>query len=83
MREFNARELDLLDFGDVLTRLQIGVDDVVLEKTSSIPEADVICCRYKGRRFNIKFDLDYGVCIEMLDDLSDYEIADIVNRLKR
>jgi hypothetical protein len=82
MREFNSRELDSLDFDEVLARLRRGVDGLTLEKTASIPEADVLCCRYKGKRFNVKFDLDYGVCIEAIDELSDNEFKEVVDLLK-
>lgn len=46
------------------------------------PEADVLCCRYKGKRFNVKFDLDYGVCIEAIDGLSNNEFKEVVDLLK-
>jgi hypothetical protein len=86
MREFNSRELDSLDFDEVLARLQRGVDGLTLEKTASIPEADpeadVLCCRYKGKRFNVKFDLDYGVWIEAIDGLLDNEFKEVVVLLK-
>ena len=81
-REFHSRELDPLDCDEVLGRLQRGVDGLTLEKTSSIPEADVLCCRYKGKRFNVKSDLDYGVCIEAIDGLSDNEFSEVVDLLK-
>lgn len=82
MREFNSRELDSLDFDEVLARLRRRVDGLMLEKTASIPEADVLSCRYKGKRFNIKFDLDYGVGIEAIDGLSDNEFKEVVDLLK-
>ncbi len=40
-------------------------------------------CRYKGKRFNIKFDLDYGVCIEAIDGLSGEDLRDLVRLLTR
>lgn len=83
MREFNSRELDSLDFDEVLARLQRGVNGLILERTASIPEADVLCCRYQAKRFNIKFDLDYGVCIEAIDGLLDQELKEITGLLQR
>ena len=82
MRKFDSHDLDALDFDEVLARLQRGVDGLTLEGTASIPEADVLRCRYKSKRFNIKFDLAYGVCIEALDGLADHELKEIANLLR-
>ena len=82
MRKFDSRDLDPLDFDEVLARLQRGVDGLTLEGTASIPEADVLRCRYKSKRFNIKFDLAYGVCIEAIDGLADPELKEIANLLQ-
>lgn len=74
-------QLDALDI-DVLTQhLQQHPGDIVLEQRVSIPEADVLCCRYKGERFNVKFDLDYGVFVDRIGVLSDSDMADIVRLL--
>ena len=82
MREFHLRELDSLDFDEALVRLRRGVNGLTLEKAALIPEADVLCCRYKGKRLNVKFDLDYGVCIEAVDILSNNEFTEVVDLLK-
>lgn len=82
MWECSSRELDSLHFDEVLARLRRGIDSLTLAKTASIAEADVLCCRYKGKRFNVKFDRDYGVSIESIDSLSDNEFKEVVGLLK-
>ncbi|KUZ66582.1 hypothetical protein WI38_08090 [Burkholderia ubonensis] len=76
-----AKQLDALDIDVVVHRLQQHPSDIVLEQRVSIPEADVLCCRYKGERFNVKFDLDYGVFVDRIGALSDSDMADIVRWL--
>ncbi|KVN97483.1 hypothetical protein WK11_21300 [Burkholderia ubonensis] len=76
-----AKQLDALDIDVVMRRLQQHPGDIVLEQRVSIPEADVLCCRYKGERFNVKFDLDYGVFVDRIGALSDSDMADIVRWL--
>ncbi|WP_240462048.1 hypothetical protein [Burkholderia sp. Nafp2/4-1b] len=56
---------------------------MVFEQRVSLPEAEVLCCRYKGERFNVKFDLDYGVFVERVDQLSGESIAKIVEWLAK
>lgn len=82
MQRFDSRELDALDFDEIHARLQRGVDGLTLDGTASIPEADVLRCRYKSKRFNIKFDLAYGVCIEARDGLADHELTEIAYLLR-
>jgi len=53
----------------------------VFEQRVSIPEAEVLCCRYKGERFNVKFDLDYGVSVDRVGVLSRQDIEAIVRWL--
>ncbi|KVM68435.1 hypothetical protein WJ61_23310 [Burkholderia ubonensis] len=76
-----AKQLDALDIDVVAHRLQQHHGDIILEQRVSIPEADVLCCRYKGERFNVKFDLDYGVFVDRIGALSDSDMADIVRWL--
>ncbi|PCE30991.1 hypothetical protein [Burkholderia ubonensis] len=76
-----ARQLDGLDIDDLMRRLQRNSEGIVLEQQVSIPEADVLCCRYKGERFNVKFDLDYGVFVDRIGTLSDSDMSDIVRLL--
>ncbi|KVP29739.1 hypothetical protein [Burkholderia ubonensis] len=76
-----AKQLDALHIDVVARRLQQHPGDIVLEQRVTIPEADVLCCRYKGERFNVKFDLDYGVFVDRIDALSDSDMADIVRWL--
>ncbi|KVD12568.1 hypothetical protein [Burkholderia ubonensis] len=76
-----AKQLDALDIDVVAHRLQQHPGDIILEQRVTIPEADVLCCRYKGERFNVKFDLDYGVFVDRIGALSDSDMADIVRWL--
>ncbi|KVW60358.1 hypothetical protein [Burkholderia ubonensis] len=76
-----AKQLDALGIDVVAHRLQQHPGDIILEQRVSIPEADVLCCRYKGERFNVKFDLDYGVFVDRIGALSDSDMADIVRWL--
>ncbi|KVS36837.1 hypothetical protein [Burkholderia ubonensis] len=76
-----AKQLDALDIDVVTRRLRQHLGDIVLEQRVTIPEADVLCCRYKGERFNVKFDLDYGVSVDRIGALSDSDMADIVRWL--
>jgi len=62
---------------------QINPGEIILESTACIPEADVLCCRYRGKRFNIRFDIDYGVSIQSLEHLSDDDFKRIAETLKR
>lgn len=70
--------LDALDIDAVVHRLQQQTGDIVFEQRVSIPEADVLCCYYKGERFNVKFDLDYGVFVDRVGKLSRQDIEAIV-----
>ncbi|KVN93358.1 hypothetical protein WJ70_13205 [Burkholderia ubonensis] len=76
-----AKQLDALDIEVVTRRLRQHPGDIVLEQRVTIPEADVLCCRYKGERFNVKFDLDYEVFVDRIGALSDSDMADIVRWL--
>ena len=81
MQEFNFPELDALNFDAMKIKLAQGWMGIFMEKSASIPEADVICCVYNGKKFNIKFDLDYGVCMEIIDHMDRDEISLVVRNL--
>ncbi|MBZ5789829.1 hypothetical protein K8353_06875 [Burkholderia contaminans] len=81
MTDSSLTRLDALDIDAVVHRLQQHAGDIVFEQRVSIPEADVLCCRYKGERFNVKFDLDYGVFVDRVGKLSRQDIEDIVRWL--
>lgn len=83
MPQLDARALDALSLEDAISCLQTNPSDLILETTVFLPEADVLCCRYREKRFNIKFDIDYGVCIEPIDNLSGEALKEIANRLMR
>ncbi|AKL99815.1 hypothetical protein ABD05_06140 [Burkholderia pyrrocinia] len=81
MTDSSLTRLDALDIDAVVHRLQQHPGEIVLEQRVSIPEADVLCCRYKGERFNVKFDLDYGVFVDRVGKLSRKDIEEIVRWL--
>ncbi|VWC42316.1 hypothetical protein BLA6860_07089 [Burkholderia lata] len=81
MSDSSLTWLDALDIDAVIHRLQLRQGDIVFEQRVSMPEADVLCCRYKGERFNVKFDLDYGVFVDRVGKLSRADIEEIVGWL--
>ncbi|AOI77205.1 hypothetical protein WS54_12370 [Burkholderia sp. NRF60-BP8] len=83
MTDSSLTRLHALDIDTVVQRMRRHPGDVVFERRASIPEAEVLCCRYKGERFNVKFDLDYGVSVERVGQLSDEDIAAIVGWLAK
>ncbi|MCY1203458.1 hypothetical protein D3C86_532550 [compost metagenome] len=58
---------------------QLKDDGLLLEEAISIAEADVLRCRFLGRRINIKIDLVYGAKIDPIDSFSSREIEEISN----
>ncbi|WP_175920601.1 hypothetical protein [Burkholderia pyrrocinia] len=81
MRDSSLTRLDALDIDAVVHRLQQQPGDIVFEQRVSIPEAEVLCCRYKGERFNVKFDLGYGMFVDRVGELSRQDIDAIVGWL--
>lgn len=81
MADSSLTRLHALNIDAVVHQLQQHPGDIVFEQRVSMPEADVLCCRYKGERFNVKFDLDYGVCVDRVGELSGEDIAEIIERL--
>ncbi|UOB55551.1 hypothetical protein MRS60_00110 [Burkholderia pyrrocinia] len=73
MTDFSLIRLDALDIDAVVHRLQQHPGDIVFEQRVSIPEAEVLCCRYKGERFN--------VFVDRVGGLSGEDIAEIVGWL--
>ncbi|MDQ0967261.1 hypothetical protein QFZ20_002664 [Flavobacterium sp. W4I14] len=51
-----------LTYSEILEALNKmdAVHEIVVEKEAFIPEADLILCRFKGERFNLKYDLNTG-----------------------
>jgi hypothetical protein len=75
--------LDELNLAHITVTLEMGVvNDIKLIKKVTIPEADVLCLLYKGKRVNLKFDLDYGVFLDEVDDMDKDEINNIAKILK-
>jgi len=81
MSDSSLARLDTLEIDAVVRRLQQHPGEIVFEQRVSMPEADVLCCRYKGERFNVKFDLDYGVFVDRVGKLSRKDIDEIVRWL--
>jgi len=68
-------------FESVRGALLGGKGGISLQKVVRLPEADVLCCEYMGKQFNVKFDLDYGVSLEAVSDFSVDELEDIARIL--
>jgi hypothetical protein len=81
MNDFSLTQLDALDIDVVIHRFQQCPGDLVFEQRVLIPEAEVLCCRYKGEQFNVKFDLDYGEFVDRVGNLSRADIEEIVGWL--
>ncbi|NTZ87683.1 hypothetical protein FCJ61_33010 [Burkholderia metallica] len=83
MIDASSTRLQALDIDTVVRRMQHHPGGIVFEQRVSIPEAEVLCCRYKGERFNVKFDLDYGVSVDRVGMLSGEGVAKIVGWLMK
>ncbi|WP_237666464.1 hypothetical protein [Burkholderia sp. KCJ3K979] len=83
MTDASSPRLQTLDIDTVVRRMQHHPGDIVFEQRVSIPEAEVLCCRYEGERFNVKFDLDYGIFVERVGMLSAEDVAKIVGWLTK
>ena len=75
MKEFHALTIEEVE--ESIDRLK--VEGLLLEEMVSIAEADVLRCRFLGRRINIKIDLAYGAEIDPVDSFSSKEIDEISN----
>lgn len=59
-----------------------AAQEITLAEEVFIPEANVFLCSCRGKRFNVKFDMDYGVSIEAVDSFSSEELASIRRMLE-
>lgn len=75
MKEFHA--LTVEEIARSVERLK--GESLLLEEAISIAEADVLRCRFLGRRINIKIDLAYGAEIDPVDSFSSKEVDEISN----
>jgi len=75
MKEFHALAIEEVEGS--IDRLK--AEGLLLEEMVSIAEADVLRCRFLGRRINIKIDLAYGAEIDPVDLFSSKEIDEISN----
>ncbi|AQQ44105.1 hypothetical protein A8E81_20170 [Burkholderia cenocepacia] len=83
MTDASSPRLQALDIDTIVRTMQHHPGDIVFEQRVSIPEAEVLCCRYEGERFNVKFDLDYGMFVERVGMLSAEDVAKIVGWLTK
>lgn len=74
-KEFHALTIEEVEGS--IDRLK--AEGLLLEEMVSIAEADVLRCRFLGRRINIKIDLAYGAEIDPVDSFSSQEIDEISN----
>ncbi|WP_436488749.1 hypothetical protein [Chitinophaga sp. ARDCPP14] len=50
------------------------VHEVEIVEEVMITEANVLLCKFKGKRFNIYFDIDYGAEIKAVDKIEQEEL---------
>ncbi|WP_099790430.1 hypothetical protein [Variovorax sp. 54] len=75
MKEFHALTIEEIE----RSIEQLKGDGLLLEEMGFIAEADVLRCRFLGRRINIKIDLAYGAEIDPVDSFSSKEVEEISN----
>ncbi|WP_089086422.1 hypothetical protein [Aquitalea magnusonii] len=68
--------LETVEIKNAIKKINNKLIIEVLEE-GVMPEADVLLCKYLGRRINIKVDLDYGAEICGIDVFSDEEINEL------
>lgn len=70
-----AKTFDDLTYAQILRALkQLGqTHPIEIVEEIFIAEADIILCRYQGKRFNVKFDLAYGPFLEGVEEISRVE----------
>ena len=71
--------LDDLTYSEILGALNKmdATHEITVERETFIPEADLIFCTFKGERFNLKYDLNYGPAIEAIGNLNSSDIETI------
>jgi hypothetical protein len=70
-------ELNIRQIANAIERLHESTTLEVLEQVM-IPEADILLCKYQGKRVNLKVDLDYGACVDAVDKtLKKEDLAEI------
>lgn len=71
--------LDDLTYSEILAALNKmdATNEITVEREIFIPEADLIFCRFKGERFNLKYDLNYGPDLEAIGNLNSADLETI------
>jgi hypothetical protein len=69
-----------LTYSEILEALNKmdAVHGITVEKEAFIPEADLILCKFKGEKFNLKYDLNYGADIEVIGNINKSDLEIIV-----
>lgn len=73
----NLHNLTYSEILEALIKMD-AVHEITVEKEALIPESDLILCRFKGERFNIKYDLNYGPDIEAIGNINKSDLEIIV-----
>lgn len=72
----NLYDLTYQEIIDALRKID-PVHEIIIEKEALIPEADLIFCRFKGERFNLKYDLNYGPDLDAVGNISKSDLETI------
>ncbi|RQR32075.1 hypothetical protein DIE23_16625 [Burkholderia sp. Bp9143] len=83
MADSSSTRLDAFDIDAVVHRMQQHPGNIVFEQHASILEVEVPCCHYKGVRFNVRFDLAYGMFVDRVGKLPGEDISEIVGWLMK
>lgn len=77
------RRFERVDNRDVDDALQVLFErgEVELLGGGFIPEVDFLFCRWHGKRLNVKFDLDYGPELSVLDPYTSEERIELETRI--
>jgi hypothetical protein len=72
----NLYDLTYLEIIDALRKID-PVHEIIIENEAFITEADLIFCRFKGERFNLKYDLNYGPDLDAVGNINKSDLETI------
>jgi len=72
-------KLSYPEIASILRKIDPVLEIEMLEEVV-IAEANVFLCKYKSKRFNIYFDLDYGPGLKAVDKM-DEEVLKMIEKL--
>lgn len=71
-------KLSVNEIKEVIGKMPV-TEGIIIESEVLMPEADVLLCRYRGRRFNIRVDVVHGAETEPVDTFTNVEL-DIIKK---